>query len=542
MNKKRTRWTQDTIINRFREIHGDRFDYSHVKFKTVNDKVEIICPKHGMFSQLAEQHLSGRGCRQCSQENNAQSARKAKVSQFDFDKIQQEIREKYAGRIELIEHLKDAPSFHLLHRCQCGTEFRASTADTRRGFAACPTCSKNRSNGEIELFDFVQSLCPDVTANFKLKGYEIDVFCPTYSVGFEYHGLFYHSERKTHRLKYQIAKDHGIRLIQIYEDEWREHRKAVEHIIRYAMGMSDPVFARKCSVDWISSQEAKAWLSDHHVQGGVDSKHNVTLTHDGAVIAVAQFSRPVARRKRSSAGVYELARFASSKRVVGGLSKVIAAFRKQFKPRAIVTYCDHRYFSGDSYLAVGFVARDTRVDYEYLLKDKRFHKSVFQKQNIRKHFGEDFMPGATESEMTKAIGARKLWNAGRTTYVLGDVSAVYEEPAQVDASIPTSVDEMRKTTREKISANSKKNWSNPEFREKMLAKHRSKENIERILQERRLKGTRRWSHPEHGEFTAWHQDLMKRFGGSHSGWCMAAASGKQYRGWVCLNPKKISAT
>lgn len=47
-------------------VHGDKYDYSEVKYKSLKHKVQIICRIHGVFSQLPDNHLSGQGCSCCS--------------------------------------------------------------------------------------------------------------------------------------------------------------------------------------------------------------------------------------------------------------------------------------------------------------------------------------------------------------------------------------------------------------------------------------------------------------------------------------------
>jgi hypothetical protein len=62
---KKTRLTQEEFIFRAREIHGNKFDYSEVKYITNRDKVKIFCKLHGFFTQKPNDHLLGRGCPQC---------------------------------------------------------------------------------------------------------------------------------------------------------------------------------------------------------------------------------------------------------------------------------------------------------------------------------------------------------------------------------------------------------------------------------------------------------------------------------------------
>lgn len=54
------------FISKATEIHGDRYDYSLVRYETARLKVKIICREHGLFLQTAFDHLAGQeGCRIC---------------------------------------------------------------------------------------------------------------------------------------------------------------------------------------------------------------------------------------------------------------------------------------------------------------------------------------------------------------------------------------------------------------------------------------------------------------------------------------------
>ena len=59
--------TEDDFFLRSKEIHGDKYDYSKVKYINCSIKVCIICPKHGEFWQTPNKHMSGQGCPSCKQ-------------------------------------------------------------------------------------------------------------------------------------------------------------------------------------------------------------------------------------------------------------------------------------------------------------------------------------------------------------------------------------------------------------------------------------------------------------------------------------------
>ena len=61
----------DAFIERSREVHGDRYDYSLVDYKRSDEVVDIICPHHGIFQQKPYAHINGQKCIKCSGEERA---------------------------------------------------------------------------------------------------------------------------------------------------------------------------------------------------------------------------------------------------------------------------------------------------------------------------------------------------------------------------------------------------------------------------------------------------------------------------------------
>jgi hypothetical protein len=55
----------DNFISKAKQIHGDTYDYSVTKYLESKGKIKIICPIHGIFEQRASNHLSGKGCIKC---------------------------------------------------------------------------------------------------------------------------------------------------------------------------------------------------------------------------------------------------------------------------------------------------------------------------------------------------------------------------------------------------------------------------------------------------------------------------------------------
>lgn len=71
-NKRKN--NQEDIIKRFREVHGNIYDYSEVEYIDYHKNVKIRCLKHGVFEQTPNNHISQKqGCPECARIKRAQS-------------------------------------------------------------------------------------------------------------------------------------------------------------------------------------------------------------------------------------------------------------------------------------------------------------------------------------------------------------------------------------------------------------------------------------------------------------------------------------
>ena len=70
--------TTDEFIQRARTIHGNRYDYSKVCYKSSTTKIKILCFEHGCFQQQPACHINQKqGCPKCGLEFNASVRRKS---------------------------------------------------------------------------------------------------------------------------------------------------------------------------------------------------------------------------------------------------------------------------------------------------------------------------------------------------------------------------------------------------------------------------------------------------------------------------------
>ena len=84
--------TTEQFIKEAKAIHGDKYDYSKVKYKGTHTKVCIICPNHGDFFQKPSGHLMGLGCNLCSNpvhdsKSFIEESKKIHGNKYDYSKV-----------------------------------------------------------------------------------------------------------------------------------------------------------------------------------------------------------------------------------------------------------------------------------------------------------------------------------------------------------------------------------------------------------------------------------------------------------------------
>ena len=78
--------TSNDFIKKAKSIHGDKYDYLSVEYKNALTKVKITCSQHGIFEQEPKNHLRGRGCPSCGKtkkSNTKDFIKKAKAMHGD---------------------------------------------------------------------------------------------------------------------------------------------------------------------------------------------------------------------------------------------------------------------------------------------------------------------------------------------------------------------------------------------------------------------------------------------------------------------------
>jgi hypothetical protein len=253
---------------------------------------------------------------------------------------------------------------------------------------------------------------------------EIDLFLPDYNLGIEYNGIYHHTEfsgnrdKNYHRNKYTACKQRGIKLIQICSISYKNHKELIKNIILSKLGKTITIGARKCNVRELSFDETSKFLENNHLQSSTTTgKYRYGLFYNNELVQLMTFGN-----LRKSLGAsskenkYELIRMSTKQglTIVGGTSKLFKYFLNIHCPHSVLSYCDLRYFTGESLHKCGFEKiGETDAGYWYTDYKKIYHRYNFTKSKLVK---QGFDKSMTEEEIMKNIGYDKLWDCGQAKW------------------------------------------------------------------------------------------------------------------------------
>lgn len=406
----RKKTTAEFIVDA-REVHGDRYDYSKVKYVGIKQKVCIICREHGEFWQNPEGHLRGYGCKRCRGERLSLIQRKCAedfISDaikihglfYDYGKVS------YTNNKEKVcivcpEHGEfwQTPNDHLRGRAcpkcnharmselnQYSAEDFVSLAKPLHGDRyrydnveyngskrkvciicpthgefwqqpnshlsghGCPACANSLSKGEKEVFELIKHYYPDAQQRVRdvIPPLELDIYIPSLKLAVEYNGEFWHSVDKKGK-NYHLNKRHACE----------------------ATGVR---LISVCETDWKTKQERveriilnaigkssgkTVYARKCAIREVICKDYRAFMNENhiqGYAIATHRYGlydgdELVACMgfKQLKDGVWDCVRYATSCRVPGGHSKLFKFMAKALDMEVAQSFVDMDFFTGSSY-------------------------------------------------------------------------------------------------------------------------------------------------------------------------------------------------
>ena len=223
--------TTDQFIERAKNIHGDLYDYSQVKYVNNNTKIKIVCPLHGVFMQTPRNHIASKSkCPQCnghpklSPEQFIERAKNIHGDLYDYSQVEY-VNMKVPVLVVCSEHgsWKCTPTSHIHSK------------------TGCPICRKSKGERLIEYFlisnkvQYIDQYTPVGLRGVDSKKSHLryDFFLPQQNLLIEFDGeqhyKFVHryhrtragfiAQQKRDEIKSTFAISNNIKLIRIrYKD------------------------------------------------------------------------------------------------------------------------------------------------------------------------------------------------------------------------------------------------------------------------------------------------------------------------------------
>jgi len=235
---KKYKWTTEEWIEEAKRIHGNKYDYSKVKYIDAHTKVCIICPEHGEFWQSPTNHThltQHRGCPKCNkgikytQDEWIELANKRHVGIYDYSKV----------------NYKDSNAKVCIFCKKCNNEFW-QLPNAHMAGQGCPHCKKSKIEIIVEkilnsknILYFYEYRKFKWLKNKKLL--ELDFYLPDYNIAIECQGRQHFEERKwfggikqlnilqnNDRIKKELCEKNNLSLYYInYNDNVEEKMKEI---------------------------------------------------------------------------------------------------------------------------------------------------------------------------------------------------------------------------------------------------------------------------------------------------------------------------
>ena len=255
---------------------------------------------------------------------------------------------------------------------------------------------------------------------------ELDIYTPDYNLAIEYDGLMYHSEgnsehnmfknkdKNYHLQKTELCLENNIQLLHIFEGEdldlWLS-------MINNKLNLNEKIYARKCIIKELNSQDTIEFLNENHLQGFCRAKINVGLFYNNELVSLMTFSKPRFNKNYE----YELIRFCSKRNtsVIGGATKLWKYFVTKYNPNSVITYANRRFSNGEIYKTLGFTFLEKTSPNYFYFKPNEFilySRVMFQKHKL-KDILEIYDENLSESENMFNNNYRRIYDCGNLKFI-----------------------------------------------------------------------------------------------------------------------------
>ena len=264
---------------------------------------------------------------------------------------------------------------------------------------------------------------------------ELDIYIPDYKLAIEVNGSYWHStfgssnytvNKTYHFLKYKLCKEQGIHLISIFDIDWWYRQDKVKAILSSILTKPQIIYARNTVVSPIDKSIGREFLNQYHLDG--DTRQSLyyygLYSKDNTLLSVMAFGKLRGQNTlHAKENHYELTRFATipNTKIIGGASKLLKAFEREYHPEYLLVYSDNDYFTGNVYSQLGFsFSKYTDPDYYWYtpVGNEYLNRWQCQPKKLKEKYPDiaSKYTTAIEDNVMTELGYLKVYRTGQSVW------------------------------------------------------------------------------------------------------------------------------
>lgn len=174
--------TTEEFIKKAKRVHGDRYDYSKVKYVNAVTEICIVCPEHGEFLMKPNSHLNGQGCPCCGLKKRI-DASKSNTKEF-IEKSKKIHGDKYD--YSKVDYINSTTKVCII--CPKHGEFWQTPSEHLSGHG-CKKCNTSHLEKEVMLFLEENNIKYEFQKRFTWLGRKsVDFYLPNNKIVIECQG------------------------------------------------------------------------------------------------------------------------------------------------------------------------------------------------------------------------------------------------------------------------------------------------------------------------------------------------------------------
>jgi hypothetical protein len=247
--------TEIEFLDKCFDIHGDRYDYSCLKYSKMTDDVVIICPDHGKFIQRAVNHANGQGCPKCGRMETGNKLRKP------IEIFIEQARAIHGDKYDYsdITYI-NSRSTKINIYCNYHKKYFMQALYSHLAGSGCPKCAfigcSKKQIAWLEYLMIKHNIYIQHAKNkgeYKVGDFKVDGYCVETKTVYEFHGDLFHGNPEIYKMtdkhplkdctfmdlymktlrKDQYIRKQGYKLITIWENDWNILILAAKKIQRW---------------------------------------------------------------------------------------------------------------------------------------------------------------------------------------------------------------------------------------------------------------------------------------------------------------------